>query len=706
MKKRVILVFLCIFLIGCQIFNSVGKNITEKDIAADSTEVNPVKNEKPTQPTEKQPLTTIIPLNAVELVEPFAKTTLKEWKEAPYAAQGDTLPVSLEGTRNPPVVANLTQEQRNFLAAQGFVVIHSGEEQFRDIREQVSNIYGQPYYLTTDAAFHSLHLTFDEMLKLLEKEVLLKETVDITQTLLDQVGAQLSKVKGTSLETDTQLAEAYLAVALQLFQGEAQYREDIANRIKPQIDQIMAGKGRAKSALIPGFEDDYGAYKPIGHYAGDPKLENYFRGMTWLGRVAFKFKDIENPEFKPSKAPLIITYALRQAETGKSPVLEKYSRLMETLSFLIGPTDDGGPYETGALMDDVFGRNSSFSDLADEQKWISFLDKADELPRPRINSTFVNSTLALNTERSWRLMGQRFTLDGLIFQNMIYDKVGSDEKKREFPSGLDVMAALGSSAALQSQQVAGETVYKNYSTQLEKMQNLSQAQPQQEWLDTFYSSWLFSFIPQVQPKNENYPPLMRTKAWQNREVTSALGSWAELKHDTALYTKIPEFMGGGGPPASPSAPGYVEANPNVFYRMAYAANAIYDGLQKRGYTLAEPEVTGSGGELTFSDLWNGMGQLGKVFDQLGDIAVKELQGQSLTVKDYDLIQSPLGPLEEQVDFGKKTGQEMEMPPVPVVAAVSGAGNEVLQVGVGKVDRIYVVVPIDGRLAIAQGGVFS
>ena len=54
----------------------------------------------------------------------------------------------------------------------------------------------------------------------------------------------------------------------------------------------------------------------------------------------------------------------------------------------------------------------------------------------------------------------------------------------------------------------------------------------------------------------------------------------------------------------------------------------------------------------------------------------------------------------------KTGQEMEMPPVPVIAAVSGADNEVLEAGVGKVDRIFVVVPINGQLQIAQGGVFT
>jgi hypothetical protein len=85
-------------------------------------------------------------------------------------------------------VAELTQEQRNLLAAQGFVVIHSGEEQFGDIREQVSTLYGQPYYLTTDAAFHSFHLTFDELLRLLEKEVLQPEATASSLARLAQLG--------------------------------------------------------------------------------------------------------------------------------------------------------------------------------------------------------------------------------------------------------------------------------------------------------------------------------------------------------------------------------------------------------------------------------------------------------------------------------------------------------------------------------------
>jgi hypothetical protein len=706
MNRRIVVLILSGFLMACQLINSVGgkpsgRGIVENPTAAANSE-NPISGSTPDQ----EQASTLVPLNLEETTKPFSQVPLKEWKETTYVIQGDTLPVKLEGTRNPPVVAELTQDQRNFLAANGFVIIHSGEAQFGDIRDQVSKDYGQPYYLTTDAAFHALHITFDEMLRLLEKEVLHPEVTSIISTLLDKIGAFRQKAKGTDLESDTLLAEAYLAVAFQLFNEETEFREDLANRIQPQFEQIMAGSGREKSALIPGFEDDYGAYKPVGHYAGDAKLENYFRGMTWLGRVAFKFRDAENPEFKPSKVPLIITLAVRQSEIGDKPLLENYLRLMESLTFLIGPTDDGSPLEIGALMDSVYGPNATFDDLADEQKWQTFLERSGQLPRPQINSTFVNSTKALDFERSWRLMGQRFTLDGMIFQNVIYDKVGSSEEKREFPSGLDVMSSMGSIAAMQAQNVSGETKYKNYATQIVRMQALLQNQPQQDWLNTFYSAWLYAFLPQVQAKKENFPPNMQTFAWQNKEVNSALGSWAELKHDTALYTKMPEFMGGGGPPGSPPAPGYVEANPNVFYRLSYAASAINKGLEERGYTQTAIETTEAGGGLTFSQLWEGMGQLAETYGKLGDIAVKELQGLSLTADDYSLIQSPLGPVEFFADYGKSSGQDIPLKPVPVVAAVSGAGNDVLQAGVGKVDRIYVVVPMDGRLAIAQGGVFS
>lgn len=47
-----------------------------------------------------------------------------------------------------------------------------------------------------------------------------------------------------------------------------------------------------------------------------------------------------------------------------------------------------------------------------------------------------------------------------------------------------------------------------------------------------------------------------------------------------------------------------------------------------------------------------------------------------------------------------------MDPPPIVVAVAGGESEVLEVATGYIDRIFVVVPIEGEMQVAQGGVYS
>jgi len=49
---------------------------------------------------------------------------------------------------------------------------------------------------------------------------------------------------------------------------------------------------------------------------------------------------------------------------------------------------------------------------------------------------------------------------------------------------------------------------------------------------------------------------------------------------------------------------------------------------------------------------------------------------------------------------------MKPEPIPVVAAVSGFENQIMEVGVGLLNRIYVAIPINSEIFIAQGGVLS
>ena len=364
-------------------------------------------------------------------------------------------------------------------------------------------------------------------------------------------------------------------------------------------------------------------------------------------------------------------------------------------------------------MDEVYSRSATVTDVAGDDLWRQFLSRGEQLPAPQINSTFVDFLEEMEEERGWRFLGQRFTLDAFILQNLVFNKVGTFENKRELPSGLDVMAAFGSEAAYSALVAAGETGYFHYPEQMEILQQAVTTQPENEWLSTFYSAWLYAFFPQLDRVADEYPAYMGTEAWAYKDLNSALGSWAELKHDTALYTKMPEFAGGGGPPSSGPAPGYVESNPAVFYRLAYVASTIAAGLTERGmtFTLAEPEPGDFDYPQGVGKLITGMEKLGDDFQRLGDIAAKQLADVPLDQDDLYAIQSCLGPVECQVlymqtmnQFG--VGPEQEMPPVPVIAAVAGGDQEVLEVGVGEVDRIYLVVPAEAGFEIAQGGVFS
>lgn len=708
MKQRIILAFAAVLLVSCQLFAPRPTPGPTPSIPPLATPTASLPAETPTataqnasRPTAAVPNPSLTTIQA-DTARPFFDLPLARWSPAPYSGQLDALPVALEGLANPAVIAGLTGEQRALLSANGFTVLATQEAQFSDIRFEVADQNGQPYYLTTDAAFHALHVNFNELLKSLEREQFRPQMIRLTQALFDQTQIYRQAVEDTALEADARLAAAYLAVALKLFDPGFTPPGDLQPVVDAQAAQIMAAAGRAKSTLLPDFEDDYSAYKPAGHYTTHPDLETYFRGMTWFGRVAFVLKDGEQSGIKPSRAPLIVTLALREADVDQGrPAAQAWAQLHEVFTFLVGPSDDPGPIELASLMDSVYGPSLSIERLADEELWQAFLQRAGELPAPQINSTFAASTKALSESRDWRLMGQRFTLDGFILQNMVFDQVGTQQNPRKLPSGLDVMAVFGSPAALTALEQAGETAYENYLPQLQKLQTAVQAQPEREWLNVFASGWLYAFIPQVSIKNDAYPPYMRTTAWSSKALNSALGSWAELKHDTVLYTKMPEFMGGGGPPSSGPAPAYVEPNPDVFYRLAYLAQNLAEGLSVRGLASSpSSESNGRDQPVPLDRLAGAMSLLGQQFNELGNIAARELEGKSPSETERELITGCLGLIECDDTILP------EQPPVPVIAAVAGADDEVLQAAVGGVDRIYVVVVIEDRLFVAQGGVFS
>ncbi len=209
MKNRPFFVLVAFLLAACQVMTPVSTGLS-----ADS----PAHSAKPASIMAPLP------------VQNFGVTPLKEWVEVPYTPQGDDLPVNLEMVENPAVTGGLTKEQVSLLSKNGFVVLHSEEAQFADIRDQVTEVYGQPYYVSTDAAFHALHINFDALLKQLEKTVLKKEAAAIVKSAFDEVSRQANTHTVDGLDDDIQLAQEYLAVTLVLFDETAKIPAELERK--------------------------------------------------------------------------------------------------------------------------------------------------------------------------------------------------------------------------------------------------------------------------------------------------------------------------------------------------------------------------------------------------------------------------------------------------------------------------------------------
>lgn len=102
---------------------------------------------------------------------------------------------------------------------------------------------------------------------------------------------------------------------------------------------------------------------------------------------------------------------------------------------------------------------------------------------------------------------------------------------------------------------------------------------------------------------------------------------------------------------------------------------------------------------------------------LKTISEKELNNEKLTDEEYELIRSYGGQLEhfwietnKDEPAYKETGSQRDYlneNPAAIIADVATDPNgQVLEVGTGNISEIYVVVPVDGKLKIAKGGVYS
>ncbi|MGD2061161.1 MAG: DUF3160 domain-containing protein [Acidimicrobiia bacterium] len=642
-------------------------------------------------------------------VEPFAEfTPVALFTDSP-PYQGPATPHSIEGIFVPPTVEyDLTPQVVGALEQQGFAVVPGFARLFHPVY-QTFPYQGEVYFVTTDAAYHYLHLGFSKILRELEQDQLLPILEGLVTGLVDASRDQAVDLARTPLaDAADRVAQFYeaAAVLLDLDVGE----------IGPLAEEEVALAREAASldespitGLCPGDPEqsmsclvDFSLFKPRGHYTRNADLERYFRSMSLLGNENFS---VGYPE------TMTLAVLATRLLVSDPALLEAWQLIYEPTAFLVGMADDYTPVELADQLDDLApGWRDDPSAITE-----TVAGAAGE-------GLIALRPVGIDPEAaSVRIMGVRLVVDSYIYDQLRFPSVGDPPFGRIYATPLDLVATFGSDLAYEILAVeevpfqTGESVgaiyltdpgtgehWTNHDSQLEKLSGMISTREPSHWGATVYDAWLYALEPVWSPLGEAYPDFMRSRAWEIKDLQTGLGSYTELKHDTILYAKQSFAAEGDFQPVEyPEPRHWVEPNPVAFQRMTSVIGLLEDGLTQRGLLPA-----GSDNAALITALDDFIGRLGR-------LAADELAAEPISAEDNDWL-GAIGSTMEALWIRSSDEVEEATGEFPdqdlnsaLVADIMRTTYEVLEIGTGNVDSVYVLVPTDeGRFQIAKGAVYS
>ena len=611
----------------------------------------------------------------------------------PYEIEDDLSNVSNSGD------FTLEEAAINKLAENGFVCTASPMGQIYDIYNQDME-RGVPVFVTTDACLHTYHVLYDYILRELETGYLIDDLTDLTEAAISRTTDIYNTATEPTVKQAALNATAFFMVAMSVLtdgdiEGYELYSE-VADAVNSEVTSIInLSAGYVPSPLFAGegypYREDYSQYKPRGHYTRSPELERYFRAMMWYGRITFSatLEGASQEGYRhAARTGILVASAIAGNTTsGGDDTEEVWDRIYQPTVFFVGKSDDITFRDYRYYTADSFSSDPVESPdvLADDSAVDAFIEKVrDLLPDPQIT---------VIAGKGLRFMGQRYIPDSYMLDQLVFEFV----QGRLMPRGLDVMAVLGSERAYEIlDTVYHDTDYPGYTDQMTKLRTLFSGYGPETWAQNLYYNWLYSLAPLLDVKGAGYPTFMQTAAWVDKDLNTALGSWAELRHDTILYAKQSETKETGEPPIPPLVKGYVEPNPEVYARLAALAAFMRQGLNARGILGADSSERLE----SFETLMIG----------LTGIAVNELENTAPSDSEYLLINNFGATIETITSFPPEPGSN-EQNTDDLMAVIADVHtdpntNTVLEVGVGHPLNIYVVAPVEGTLTLTRGGVFA
>jgi hypothetical protein len=482
----------------------------------------------------------------------------------------------------------------------------------------------------------------------------------------------------------------FFRVALHLFSGKP--IADSYTTEKAEIEKCLKAKN-APSGMLMDYMGEvsfpYSLFRARGHYTRSDALKRYFRGMMWLQTATMGL----NYETEVKQA-VQMAFAMKLFKKTR----QKYDKINDLITLLMGKHDNLSLIQVLAEVDKTA---MSMDELLNDDKEIAKLTKV--LNEIGNKQTRIRPKFEKTSHNKINVMPQRYQPDAEVLQEMVdYD---SKPTKRAVPKGIDVMAAMGVTAA---EQILKEekTEWKQLLPNLDKMKK---RMSEIDWSETTATQWMETLKVLTTGTDSKSPYFMQNPNWSKKDLNAALASWAELKHDAILYAKQPmgAECGGGENVPEPVVRGYVEPNVKFWKK----ASELLENTAKllKSQNMMTEKIEGV------------TERLKEEVEFLFRVSEKELAGKILSDEEYDQI-SYIGatfenisldllrmPSQELYNWADIEGADRKVALVADIYTANADNNPdkaILFEAVGDADEIYVVVEIGGYLYLTRGAVLS
>ena len=578
-------------------------------------------------------------------------------------------------------ILQLAKEYKDY----GFVVNYSTMEQPFSIYEDNQYNYNNSF-ITTDSVLHLYHIIYIGMMEKLEQNQLLGKLKAMSKAMYE---ASLKDYNDFPEYKDYTKKNAALYLTALYLLNEADginAPSEIDQMAQEELKNIEA-KTTAISA-ITGENVSYSQFTVRGNYTKNAELKSYFLASMLYSQNALTLVDDENEVDRDKvKSAIIMARTLGVDENARN----LWKEIFSPISFLVENTEEITPLKMNEIVLQITrDADLKMENIASDDTVKKVCDEVANFEKPEI---FPEKGVQMS------ILPQRAVVDNRWMQQLI-------NEYRPVAAGTDVMAVMGNKLAEQmTLENPANNKWNEFKEKFAEVKEKISVRTDDEKRSNIYRSWLWVLEGFNQDYDEKYPFFMRNGKWKLKDLNSSLASWAQLKHDTALYTKQFGAEMGGVEPVKTQH--YVEPNVDIYRRLIWLCD----------YTMQN------------SDRFNLLDDTQKarlndykdMLEFLERVSIQELETETISDADNERLDTIAGEMEKVFTAfyippegedeyylspsERNTANIIDIQQIGT-NAVDVKPGQFLEVGSGTFSVIYVLYRVNGKYYTGSGSIMN